>query len=84
MAQHLSDFFNLDAFPGKRGLRKSPKANLEMALAADGVASADIYEVLGTDEGVDRAFAKLDTIKDSVIWWKQARSLTTASRWQLL
>ena len=39
----IADFFNLDAFPGKRGLRKSPKANLEMALAADGVASADIY-----------------------------------------
>ena len=66
----IADFFNLDAFPGKRGLRKSPKANLEMALAADGVASADIYEVLGTDEGVDRAFAKLDTIKDSVVWWE--------------
>ena len=66
----IADFFNLDAFPGKRGLRKSPKANLEMALAADGVASADIYEVLGTDEGIDRAFAKLDTIKDSVVWWE--------------
>ena len=41
-----------------------------MALAADGVASADIYDVLATDEGVDRAFAKLDTIKDMVVWWE--------------
>ena len=46
------------------------KQSLEMALAADGVASADIYDVLATDEGVDRAFAKLDTIKDMVVWWE--------------
>ncbi len=26
--------------------------------------------MLETDEGVDRAFAKLDTIKDSVVWWE--------------
>jgi len=66
----MADFFDLEAFPGKRGLRKSPKANLEMALIADGVAADEVYEVLGTDEGVDRAFAKLDTIKDDVVWWE--------------
>ncbi len=65
----IGDFFDTTKFPGKRGIRKSPKANLEMALAADGVAVADIYTVLSTPEGVDRAFAKLDTIKaDSVFW----------------
>jgi putative spermidine/putrescine transport system substrate-binding protein len=65
----IGDFFDTAKFPGKRGIRKSPKANLEMALAADGVAAADIYTVLSTPEGVDRAFAKLDTIKaDSVFW----------------
>ena len=66
----IADFFDLKKFPGKRGLRKGPKANLEMALAADGVPSDKIYEVLGTPEGVDRAFAKLDTIKDSTVWWE--------------
>ena len=69
-AETIKDFFDLEKFPGKRGLRKSPKANLEMALAADGVAPADIYDVLGTDEGVDRAFEVLDSIKDEVIWWE--------------
>jgi len=65
----IGDFFDTAKFPGKRGIRKSPKANLEMALAADGVAAADIYDVLSTPEGIDRAFAKLDTIKaDSVFW----------------
>lgn len=66
----MADFFDLEAFPGKRGLRKSAKANLEMALIADGVAAEDVYDLLETDEGVDRAFAKLDTIRDSVVWWE--------------
>jgi putative spermidine/putrescine transport system substrate-binding protein len=66
----MADFFDLERFPGKRGLRKSAKANLEMALIADGVPASDVYDMLETDEGVDRAFAKLDTIKDSVVWWE--------------
>ena len=66
----MADFFDLKKFPGKRGLRKGPKANLEFALIADGVAAKDVYEVLATPAGVDRAFAKLDTIKDSVVWWE--------------
>ncbi|CDO60323.1 Spermidine/putrescine-binding periplasmic protein [Candidatus Phaeomarinobacter ectocarpi] len=66
----LDDFFDLETYPGKRGLRKIPKFNLEFALMADGVAIDKVYEVLSTPEGVDRAFAKLDTIKDEVIWWE--------------
>ncbi len=66
----MADFFNVAGFPGKRGMRKGPKANLEMALMADGVAPEDVYEVLGTPAGVDRAFAKLDTIKEHVVWWE--------------
>ncbi len=67
----IGDFFDLQKFPGKRGLRKqNPKATLEMALLADGVAPEDIYAVLATPEGLDRAFAKLDTIKSSVVWWE--------------
>lgn len=66
----IADFFNAKDFPGKRGMRKGPKANLEFALMADGVAPDDVYKVLGTPEGVDRAFAKLGTIKDQVVWWE--------------
>ena len=66
----IADFFDLEKFPGKRGLRKSPKATLEMALIADGVPAGEVYDLLGTDEGVDRAFAKLDTIKNDVVWWE--------------
>lgn len=66
----MADFFDLEKFPGKRGMRKGAKANLEMALMADGVPAAEVYATLETDEGIDRAFAKLDTIKDQVVWWE--------------
>ena len=67
----LADFFDLKNFPGKRGMRKtSPKINLEMALRADGVAGDKVYETLGTKAGLDRAFKKLDTIKNDVVWWE--------------
>jgi putative spermidine/putrescine transport system substrate-binding protein len=66
----MADVFDLAKFPGKRGLQRSPFVNLEWALIADGVAPADVYKVLGTPEGVDRAFKKLDTIKKDVVWWE--------------
>jgi putative spermidine/putrescine transport system substrate-binding protein len=66
----VADFFDLEKFPGKRGLKKGAKAVLELALLGDGVPAAEVYTVLGTPEGVDRAFAKLDTIKSEVVWWE--------------
>ena len=62
--------FDTAKFPGKRALQKSPFVNLEWALMADGVAPEDVYKVLGTEEGVARAFKKLDTIKKDVVWWE--------------
>ena len=65
-----ADFFDTAKFPGKRTMRKGAKFNLELALMADGVPADQVYEVLATPEGVDRAFKKLDTIKKDVIWWE--------------
>ena len=65
----ICDIFDLETFPGKRSLEKRPINNVEWALLCDGVAKEDLYDVLATDEGVDRALAKLGTIKDQVIWW---------------
>ena len=66
----MADFFDTKKFPGKRGLRKTPKVNLEFALIADGVPVDKVYEVLDTAEGKARAFKKLDSIKDHVVWWE--------------
>jgi putative spermidine/putrescine transport system substrate-binding protein len=63
----LADFFDKQRFPGKRALsRASPKFNLEMALLADGVAPGEVYNILATPEGLDRAFAKLAALRP--IW----------------
>lgn len=66
----IADLFDVKKFPGKRGLGKSPFANLEWALIADGVAIKDVYKVLNTPEGVDRAFKQLDAIKKDIVWWQ--------------
>ncbi|GLK72161.1 ABC transporter substrate-binding protein [Ancylobacter dichloromethanicus] len=65
-----ADFFDTKKFPGKRSLRRGPRQSLEFALMADGVAPGDIYKLLATKEGVDRAFKKLDTIKKDIVWWE--------------
>ena len=67
-----ADFWDVRKFPGKRGLRRSAKYTLEIALLADGVAPADVYKVLATKQGVDRAFRKLDKIRPNAIWWEAA------------
>ncbi len=66
----MADFFDLEKFPGRRGMRRVPQVNLEFALIADGVPLDEVYAALGTPEGLDRAFAKLETIKDEVVWWE--------------
>ncbi len=66
----LEDYFNLEKFPGRRGMRRVPVVNLEFALIADGVPLEEVYRTLGTEEGIDRAFAKLDTIKDQIVFWE--------------
>jgi len=67
----IKDVFDLKKYPGKRSLEKKAINNLEWALLADGVPADKVYELLATDKGVDRAFAKLDTIKDHVVWWEK-------------
>jgi putative spermidine/putrescine transport system substrate-binding protein len=66
----MADFFDTTTWAGKRGLRKGPKPNLEFALIAEGIPAKDVYEELAKPEGVDRAFAKLATIKGDTVWWE--------------
>ena len=65
----IADFFNVKKFPGKRGIHTWPQAIIEMALMADGVAGNDVYKVMDSSGGIDRAFAKLDSIKNHVVFW---------------
>lgn len=65
-----TDFWDLKKFPGKRGMRKGAKFTLEFALIADGVKPEEVYKVLGTKAGAERALKKLDQIKSNIEWWE--------------
>ena len=67
-----ADFWDVAKYPGKRGLRRSARTNLEFALLADGVAPGDVYKVLRTSDGVDRAFRKLDQLRPYIVWWESS------------
>ncbi len=69
----IADFFDVKNFPGKRAIRKDPAVIMEWALLADGVAENEIYSTLDTDEGLKRAFEKLDNIKPHIVWWRNGR-----------
>lgn len=69
-----TDFWNVKAFPGPRSLEDIPVNNLEYALMADGVAPSDVYKILRSPGGIDRAFKKLDEIRPHItIWWTSAQ-----------
>lgn len=60
-----ADFFDLEKFPGTRMVPGWAGAGaLEFALLADGVAAEDLYPL-----DTERAYAKLDTIRDSLTFW---------------
>jgi putative spermidine/putrescine transport system substrate-binding protein len=62
----LADLFDTKKFPGSRTFYKwSAPGVIEAALLADGVPADQLYPL-----DLDRAFAKLDTIKSSIIWWQ--------------
>lgn len=66
----LADFFDTARFPGSRGLRRTPKVNLEWALMADGVPANKVYDILATEDGLQRAFSKLSRLKPNIVWWE--------------
>ena len=66
-----ADFWDVEKYPGKRGVRSGvPVGTLEGALIADGVPLEEVYEVLRSPGGIDRAFDKLEEIKDHIIYWE--------------
>jgi ABC-type Fe3+ transport system substrate-binding protein len=62
--QNFKDFWDVQRFPGRRGLRTRISETLEMALVADGVAPDKLYPL-----DVERGFKALDRIKPAVKKW---------------
>lgn len=66
----ITDMFDTKKFPGKRAFSVRALGGLpEKVLMADGVPPSKIYEVLGTEEGMKRLFAKLDSIRDDIVFY---------------
>jgi putative spermidine/putrescine transport system substrate-binding protein len=58
------EFFDTKSIPGKRAIFNWPYGTVEIALLADGVAYEELYPL-----DLDRAFNKLDSIRDDMIFW---------------
>ena len=68
--QSWADFWDVEKFPGKRAYRGKVAGALEPALMADGVPPEKVYEVLATEEGMERALNKIRELKPHIaVWW---------------
>jgi len=68
--QSWADFWDVEKFPGTRAIRNKMHGMLEPALMADGVPPAEVYEVLDSEEGIQRALDKIRELKPHVaVWW---------------
>jgi len=73
---NMVEFWDVNKFPGKRGLYRSPRGNIEAAVLALGKSQSEVYDFLSTEEGRKAAFAKLAEIKDHVVWWETGSQAT--------
>lgn len=65
-----ADFWDVEKFPGTRAYRSKVAGALEPALMADGVPAKDVYAVLSTPEGIERALNKIRELKPHIaVWW---------------
>ena len=65
-----ADFYDVEKFPGTRAMRNKVDGQLETALLADGVPKEQVYEVLDSEEGIERALDKIRSIKPHIaVWW---------------
>ena len=68
--QSWADFFDTEKFPGKRAYRNKVAGALEPAIMADGVAPEDVYKVLDSEEGIERALDKIRELKPNIdVFW---------------
>lgn len=67
--QNWEDVWNVKDFPGMRTFRKSVRGMLESATMAQGVPLAEVYDALGTQDGINAAIDKFRQIRENIIVW---------------
>lgn len=71
-----ADFWDVERFPGSRSLQRYAARVLPIALLADGVPMEELYPL-----DIERAFAKLDEIKEHIrVWWTAGSQSTQILR----
>lgn len=71
----VNALFDIERFPGMRALQREPIPLLLWALRSYGVSQQEIYSLLATPRGMDLAFARLNKIKDHIIWRENTESV---------
>ncbi len=72
--QTWEDVWNTKDFPGMRTFRKSVRGMLESATMAQGVPMAEVYDALGTDDGIKAAIDKFRQLRENIIVWGSGSS----------
>lgn len=68
--QSWADFWDVEKFPGTRAYRSKVAGALEPAIMADGVALEDVYSVLDSEEGIERALNKIRELQPNIdVFW---------------
>ncbi|MEM1265711.1 MAG: polyamine ABC transporter substrate-binding protein [Pseudomonadota bacterium] len=68
--QSWADFFDVEKFPGRRAYRGKVAGALEGALMADGVPPEEVYTVLNSEDGIERAIDKIRELKPYIdVFW---------------
>lgn len=68
--QSWADFWDVEKFPGTRAYRGKVSGALEPAILADGVPPEKVYEVLNSEEGIERAINKIRELKPHIaVFW---------------
>ena len=69
----VADIFDIERFPGKRALRREPKAILEWALISYGVPVQQVYDLLSTERGFRLVTRRMNQIRDHIVWWEMGQ-----------
>jgi putative spermidine/putrescine transport system substrate-binding protein len=69
-----ADFWDVEKFPGARSMHGKINYNLEAALMSLGVPMDEVYATLETEEGMERAWARLEEIVPHVTVWYRGGS----------
>ena len=64
----IRDFFDPDAFPGKRALKKSPRSLAEWILLLSGGSPVELYSMLSEENAWDKIEDTLRLIEPEIVW----------------